>query len=172
MSEFEENTEVEEKINVEELINVGELRPHLKNVNLKVRCKSKYEEREGISRKTGESYRVTEALVGDHTGSILLTLWNTDIDRIDIDQIYLLTNVYTSIFRGSLHLNIGRYGTIELIDEDMPSEVNEENNLSNEIYAQPERHRPRYGGYNSYPNKPRRENWKSSWSNRRRKRRY
>ena len=142
MSEFEESTSIEESENVEEFIKVGGLRPQLKRINLKVKCVAKYEEREGFSRKTGENYRVTEVLVGDETGAILLTLWNESIDQMEVDGIYSLTNVYTSIFKGSLRLNIGRYGHLEAIDEEI-SDVDEENNLSNMVYAQPERRRPR-----------------------------
>ncbi len=110
--------------------------------------------------------------MGDKTGCILLTLWNEDIDKMENEKVYLLTNVYTSIFKGSLRLNVGRYGNMQAIDEEIPSEVNEDNNLSNEVYAQQLRRTPRYSGYRSYSDKPRRDNWKNNWSNRRHRRGY
>ena len=129
----------------EEYSVVEDLRPGLRSINIKVKCGSKAEEREVISRKTGETLRVTEALVGDATGCILLTLWNDDIDKAQTDHVYELGNVYTTVFRGSLRLNIGKYGSMEEIEgADDFGEINEENNLSDKVYEQ--QRRPRYGG--------------------------
>ncbi|MFX1453282.1 MAG: hypothetical protein ACFFCM_20780 [Promethearchaeota archaeon] len=131
---------------IKEFIIVDELKPGLRGINIKVRCNSKNEEREVISRKTGETFRIAEALVGDETASILLTLWNDDIDKVEIDHNYQLNNVYTSVFKGSLRLNIGKYGNLEAINEEELKEVNTENNLSNKEYAQPQQFRRDYRG--------------------------
>ncbi|NVM01000.1 MAG: single-stranded DNA-binding protein [Candidatus Helarchaeota archaeon] len=130
----------------EEFIIVDELKPGLRGINIKVRCNSKNEEREVISRKTGETFKVTEALVGDETASILLTLWNDDIDKVEIDKNLKLINVYTTVFKGSLRLNIGKYGSFEEISDEELNEVNTENNLSNREYEQPRKFRREYGG--------------------------
>ncbi|MHA1300347.1 MAG: single-stranded DNA-binding protein [Candidatus Helarchaeota archaeon] len=132
--------------NVEEFKIIDDLRPGLRAINIKIKCNSKNEEREVTSRKTGESLRVTEALVGDETGSIYLTLWNTDIDKMEIDHVYKLTNVYTTVFKGSLRLNIGKYGSFEELNDEEINDVNTENNLSDKIYDQPRRYRSS-GGY-------------------------
>ncbi len=138
----------------EEFKIVDELRPGLRGINIKVRCSSKNEEREVVSRKSGETLRVTEALVGDETGSILLTLWNDDIDKMEPDHIYQLSNAYTTIFKGSLRLNLGKYGTVKEIDESTPAEIKLENNLSDKVYEQERSYRPRYGGDRSYGGRP------------------
>nr|MDO8082033.1 single-stranded DNA-binding protein [Candidatus Freyarchaeota archaeon] len=130
----------------EEFKVVDELRPGLRRLNLKVRCNSKNEEREIVSRKTGETLRVTEALVRDETGSVLLTLWNDDIDKMQPDHVYQLSNAYTTVFKGSLRLNLGKYGSMEEINESTPAEVKLDNNLSNKVYEQERSFRPRYGG--------------------------
>jgi len=129
-----------------ELKKVEELRPGLRGINVKVRCKTKNEEKEVISKQTGETLRVTEALIGDGTGSILLTLWNDDIDKMQTDHVYKVSNAYTTVFKTSLRLNIGKYGAFEEIQEDEPAEVNEENNLSKKEYQQ----RPRSGFGNRF----------------------
>ena len=128
----------------EEFKVISDLEPSIRGVNIKVRCNSKIEEREVISKKTGETLRITEALVGDETGSILLTLWNDDIDKVEVEHVYQINNAYTTVFKGSLRLNTGKYGSIEEINEEGPAEVNIENNLSKIIYEQP-RFRPKYG---------------------------
>ncbi|MEM3704118.1 MAG: hypothetical protein QXX79_06875, partial [Candidatus Bathyarchaeia archaeon] len=40
---------------------------------------------------------------------------------------------------GSMRLNIGRYGTLEVAKEALASEVNTENNLSTKVYEQTRR---------------------------------
>ncbi|MHA1209043.1 MAG: single-stranded DNA-binding protein [Candidatus Freyarchaeota archaeon] len=134
---------------------VEDLRPGLKGINVKFKCESINDEREIVSRQTGETMRVTEALVGDSSGSVLLTLWNEDIDKMEIGHIYQLTNGYTTIFRGSLRLNAGRYGSIEEVEDAEEIEINTENNLSDKVYEQESRYRPRYGDSGSrYGSRP------------------
>jgi replication factor A1 len=130
----------------EEFKIVDELKPGLRRINLKVRCSSKNEERQVVSKKSGETLRVTEALVGDETGSVLLTLWNDDIDKMQPDYVYKLGNAYTTVFKGSLRLNLGQYGSMEEINESTPAEVKLDNNISNKVYEQERTFRPRYGG--------------------------
>nr|MDO8082902.1 single-stranded DNA-binding protein [Candidatus Freyarchaeota archaeon] len=125
---------------------VENLRPDLKSINVKFKVESLNDEREIVSRKTGETLRVTEALVGDSSRSILLTLWNEDIDKVETGHVYQLNNGYTTVFKGSLRLNIGRYDSLEEVEDSEEMDVNTENNLSNKVYEQERRFRPRYGG--------------------------
>ena len=127
----------------DETIHISDLEPRSREVNIKVKVVSKNEERSVVSRRDGSTNRVTEALVGDETGSILLTLWNEHIDQINVDDSIEIKNGYCNLFRGSMRLNIGRYGSFEGIEEKI--EVNTENNLSDKIYEQERRRRP-YGG--------------------------
>ncbi|MHA1144026.1 MAG: single-stranded DNA-binding protein [Candidatus Helarchaeota archaeon] len=126
---------------------VSELGPRMKNINVKAKCESINEVREVTSRGDGSTHRVTEAVIGDETGSILLTIWDDTIDRITIGNSYVVKNSYTSLFRGSLRLNLGRYGELEDSDEEIET-VNTENNLSDKVYESPRRFQrgPRPGG--------------------------
>lgn len=108
---------------------VAELRPFQKRVELIVKVVEKTEEREVTSRLDNTTHRVSEALVGDETGTILLTLWDDLIDKIEQDKVYKVTNGYTSLFKNTLRMNIGRYGTIEDSSEEI-GEVNTDNNVS------------------------------------------
>jgi replication factor A1 len=129
---------------------VENLRPGLKSVNVKFKCESINEEREIASRQTGDTNRVTEATVGDNSASILLTLWNDDIDKVKVGSVYKLNNGYTNIFKGSLRLNVGKYGSIEEVEDGESIEVNKEKNLSDKIYEQEQRFRPSYGSGSGY----------------------
>ncbi len=108
---------------------VESLRPYQKKVNLTVKAVNVNEPREVTSKLDDSKHSVTEALVGDDTGTILLTLWDDDISSVQPGQSYDIVNGFTSLFKQSIRLNIGRYG--ELKAAEVPIEaVNEANNLS------------------------------------------
>jgi replication factor A1 len=138
---------------VEEFITVEELTPNSRRVNLKVKVVSKNEEREVVSRKTGETLRVTEALVGDETGTVYLTLWNEDVDKVKVDQVIQVENGFVSLFKGFMRLNIGKYGTLKEIESEDFGEVNQDKNMSDQEYQTQQYQRPRFqrgpsrGGY-------------------------
>jgi replication factor A1 len=108
---------------------VEELRPFMKRVEIVVKAVEKNDVREVSSKLDNSTHHVTEVLVGDETGTILLTLWDDLIDKVEVDKTYEIKNGYTSLFKNSLRLNIGRYG--ELRESKQPiTEVKTDNNLS------------------------------------------
>ncbi|UCC33268.1 MAG: hypothetical protein JSW53_05740 [Candidatus Bathyarchaeota archaeon] len=117
----------------EEFMKVGDLKTYSRRVNVKVKILSKTEAREVTSRKSGSTFRVADALVGDETGCVLLNLWEDDIEKFDEGDVISIKNGYVNIFGGSMRLNIGRYGQAGKIEEDMP-EINAENNLSEKLF--------------------------------------
>ncbi len=118
------------------LLKVEELTTNSRGVNLIVKVVSKSEVREVISRRDNTRHRVVDALVGDETGSIYLSLWDEKIDDVEVGDTLRVDNGYVSLLRGSMRLNTGRYGSLEAIDESPIVEVNTENNLSKKIYRQ------------------------------------
>ena len=133
---------------------VGNLNPGSRSLNLTVKVISKNPVREVVSRSDGSSHRVTEALVGDETGTILLTLWDDTIESVSEGDVVNVNNGYVRLFRGSMRLNIGRFGSLEASEEDV-EEVNTANNMSDREYEQERRYTPYRrpydrGGYGGY----------------------
>jgi replication factor A1 len=62
-----------------EFVKVESLTPNSRQVNTVVKVVSKSPVRETISRRDGSVHKVTDALVGDETGAIYLTLWDDNI---------------------------------------------------------------------------------------------
>ncbi len=110
-------------------MNVEEMRPFLKKVNTTVKVLDRTEIREVTSRLDDSSHKVTEFLVGDSTGTILLTAWDKAIDEIELGKIYDVENGFTSLFKNSIRLNLGRFGKINSTETAIDS-VHRENNLS------------------------------------------
>ncbi len=128
-----------------ELVKIEDLTPSSRGVNIVVKVVSKGEARDVTGR--GGQHRVADALVGDETGCIYLTLWDENIDQINEEETISITNGYVNLFRGNMRLNIGRYGSFEVLGESTIEEVNTENNLSQKRYEQKRRYRPYQSGY-------------------------
>ncbi|NHJ14966.1 MAG: single-stranded DNA-binding protein [Candidatus Thorarchaeota archaeon] len=108
---------------------IAELRPGMKSVNVTFKVLSISEERSVESRKTGDTYRVVDALVGDSTGTILMPIWNETIETMEDGESYTLSNGYTGLFKGNLRLQLGKFGSIASADEPI-DEVNSEIDMS------------------------------------------
>jgi replication factor A1 len=113
----------------EKMRKVDSLKSRMRNLNVIVKIVSKGEAREITSRRDGKVHSVAEALVGDETGCVLLSLWEDQISEFDESDVVEIRNGYTSLFKGYLRLNIGRHGIAEKVDKEM-GQVNKENNLS------------------------------------------
>jgi len=109
---------------------IGELNQYSKQINVVVKVISKTDVREVVTRNDETKHKVCEALVADDTGAIYLTLWDDAVDKVQEDHILSVTNAYMNTFKGSMRMNIGRYGSFEVLEEAPWDEVNLENNLS------------------------------------------
>ena len=127
-------------------VKVSELTPDSKAVNVTVKVVSKGEVRNTTSGRDFTAHRVLDALVGDETGCIYLNLWDDNIEKVNEGGTLNIKNGYVNLFRGNMRLNIGRYGSFEIVAESKVKEVNTENNLSNKQYEQERRFGGRYGG--------------------------
>jgi replication factor A1 len=124
------------------MVKVGDLTQYSRSVNTVVKVISKTEPRDVTSRADQSAHKVCEALVADETGSVYMTLWDEKIDELEDDSVIRITNGYINLFRGSMRLNLGRYGSYEVLEEAPFEDVNLDNNLSSKVFEQ----RDRYGG--------------------------
>ena len=110
-------------------VKVSDLTPRHKHVNLRVKVVEIESPRTIVSRRDGSTHRVADAVVGDETGIIKMTLWDDMIDMVAVGDIIMLRNAYVTVFRGGMRLNVGKYGSLEVVGgEDI--EVLEENDMS------------------------------------------
>ena len=128
----------EEPSESEELVKIETLTPNSRGVNTIVKVVSKGE----VRSVTGRDYsvrRVADVLVGDETGCLYMTLWDEKIDAMNEGATLSVTNGYINLFRGNMRLNIGKYGSYEVVEDSPITEVNTENNLSDKRYEQERR---------------------------------
>ncbi len=78
----------------------------------------KNEPREFQSKWSGASGRVCDAIGKDDDGeSVNLTLWNEDIDRVEVDAKIKITNGWVSSFKNQLQVSTGKFGKLDILDE-------------------------------------------------------
>jgi replication factor A1 len=124
---------------------VGDLTPQSKAVNVTAKVVSKTEIREIPMGRDGSPHKVSDALIGDETGVVYLTLWDDNIEKVNEGDTVRVENGYVTLFKGNIRLNIGKYGKLEPASEPLNVEVNTENNVSSKTYEQ-ERRPFRSGG--------------------------
>ena len=106
---------------------VGELTPQSRAVNVTAKVVSKSEIRDIPMGRDGSPHKVCDALVGDETGSIYLTLWDDNIEKVNENDTIRIENGYVTLFKGNMRLNIGRYGKMTPAETPLEGEVNTEN---------------------------------------------
>ena len=93
-------------------MNIGELRDGAKRVDITATVVEKGNTREVQSRYKDETYKVASAVVADDSGNIKLTLWNEQIDQVQVGNKIRVENGYVTSFKGEIQLNVGKYGKL------------------------------------------------------------
>jgi len=84
----------------------------MKRVTVEANVVDKGEPRQVRSRYKDETYMVADVVVADETGSIKLTLWNEQIDQVEVGNKIKIENGYVTSFKGEIQLNVGKFGTM------------------------------------------------------------
>ena len=109
---------------------IKDLNQYSRGVSLIVKVDRKTETRTVTVRSDNSEHQVCEALIADDTGAVYVSLWDNQIEEIQPEMFLAIRNSYMNAFRGSMRLNLGRYGSFEILEEAPFEEVNLENNIS------------------------------------------
>ncbi|MEM3378500.1 MAG: OB-fold nucleic acid binding domain-containing protein [Candidatus Bathyarchaeia archaeon] len=94
---------------------ISELKNGMKRVNVEAKVVEKGTPRQVMSRYKDETYTVADAMIADETGSIKLTLWNEQIDQVNVNDTIRIENGYVTSFKGEIQLNVGKFGTLTVL---------------------------------------------------------
>ncbi|MHA2363118.1 MAG: single-stranded DNA-binding protein [Candidatus Hodarchaeales archaeon] len=121
-------------------VNIKELKPYHNRFNVAFKVISKGEEREVSNRNNpDETHRISDIIVADQTGSIIISAWDDDIDLLEEGKGFTLNNGFVNVFRDSMRLARGKFGNFE--ETDASFEVNTEVNRSDEVHERRQRRR-------------------------------
>ena len=91
---------------------VKELQPRMGKVELTGTITKKDEPR--TFDKFGKEGRVANAKIKDDTGEVTLTLWNEQVDQVNVGDKVTVHNGWVSEYRGELQLSTGKFGQLEV----------------------------------------------------------
>ena len=92
---------------------ISELEPRQSKIEIECEVVEKGEVKEFD--KFGKKIRLCNAKVKDESGEITLTLWNDEIDNVQVGDQIKIINGYCNEFQGEKQLTAGRFGKIEVL---------------------------------------------------------
>lgn len=95
-------------------VKISELRPGIGNVIISGEVTAKDEPREVVT-KYGKKVRVANAILKDDSGEITLSLWEDDVDKLNVGDKISIENGWISEFKGNLQVSIGKYGKLTML---------------------------------------------------------
>jgi len=95
---------------------ISEIRPEMTVVSIRARILS-IQMPHAVRSKSGKHLRVAEAILGDISGRIPLTLWQNQIYKVKVNQVLDIKNAYASQYLGITKLTLGRNGTLEVVED-------------------------------------------------------
>jgi replication factor A1 len=93
-------------------LDIKDLQDGMKRVSVEAQVVEKGDVREVKSKFKDETYRIVDAVVADETGSIKLTLWNEQIELVNVGDKIKIENGYVTSFKGETQLNVGKFGKL------------------------------------------------------------
>ena len=88
-----------------------ELKAGMRNVSVVAKVDSVGEPRT-VNLKSGGTNTVADAVVSDESGSIKLSLWGDDINKIQAGDRISVENGYINTFKGENSISVGRFGKL------------------------------------------------------------
>ncbi|MEW6748787.1 MAG: OB-fold nucleic acid binding domain-containing protein [Candidatus Micrarchaeota archaeon] len=94
-------------------MDISELKPGTGSVNIEAEVVSMDSERE--INKYGRKLRVANVTIKDDSGSIMLVLWNEQIDLVKAGNKIKIENGYVNEWQGTPQLTLGKFGKLTVL---------------------------------------------------------
>ncbi|HLC88605.1 MAG TPA: hypothetical protein VJG49_01080 [Candidatus Nanoarchaeia archaeon] len=96
---------------------IKDIQPKSGNIDVVLTIVSKDQPR--AFEKFGKSGRVCNAKAKDNSGEITLTLWNEQIDQIEIGDKVHISNGWCSEYKEEKQLSTGKFGKLEVVQKSL-----------------------------------------------------
>ena len=110
---------------------IDELTPRCPSINMTVKVLSLDEPKE-----VGEGKLVRESLIGDETGTVVMSFWGEECNEVNQDDVLSIEKGRVSLVGGSLRVSLGRDGSMSIV-ENGPENIRKDLNMSDIAYAPP-----------------------------------
>jgi len=96
------------------MVKISEVRPGVGNVTIEGEIVAKEEPRDVVS-KFGKRLRVCSATIQDDSGSMTLSLWNDDIEKVNVGDKVQIENGWVTEFKQQPQISAGKNGKITIM---------------------------------------------------------
>ena len=107
---------------------IEEVQANTGKIELQAKVISKDEPR--TFEKSGDEGKVCNIMIKDESGEIKMTLWNEQVELINIGDKIHLKNGWCSEFRGERQVSSGKFGQLDIVEK-----ATNNNDGSNEIFT-------------------------------------
>jgi replication factor A1 len=90
---------------------ISELKAGMRNVSVTGKIDSVGEART-VNLKSGGTNTVADAIISDESGSMKLSLWGDDINKIQAGDRVSIENGYINTFKGENSISVGKFGKL------------------------------------------------------------
>ncbi len=91
----------------------SEVKPGMRNVSLDLKVVEKGEPH-SFNTDKGKG-RVATAVCEDDSGKVKISLWNDEIEKIEVGDKIHIENGYSRLFKDEVHVSAGKYGELKVI---------------------------------------------------------
>ena len=98
-----------------QLLKINEIEPGMNGVSVEGRIIEKSDPR-NVNTRYGQR-SVADVTLEDETGTINLSLWEQQIDLVNVGDRVSIKGAYITEYRNEIQLNIPRSGTIEVVNK-------------------------------------------------------
>jgi len=88
---------------------ISELKTGMRNVSIVAKVDSVGEPRT-VNLRAGGTNTVADAVVSDESGTIKLSLWGDDVNKIQAGDKLSIENGYINTFKGENSISVGKFG--------------------------------------------------------------
>jgi replication factor A1 len=96
-------------------LHIKDIDAKVRSINLKAKVVGKSTPRYVFSR-FGDALTLSTATISDGTGSVRMSLWNAEIDKVSIGDTIQINDGRVKTFRGELQVSLGRKGRLQVIE--------------------------------------------------------
>ena len=93
----------------------SEIKPGMRNIDLDLKVVEK-EEPHSFQSDSGEG-RVSTTVCEDDSGKVKVSLWNEEIDKVEVGDRIRIEGGYSRLFKDEVHVSAGKYGELKVVDD-------------------------------------------------------
>ncbi len=97
-------------------VRIGDLREGMKKVNVIAEV-LQTSEASKVHTQFRDNALVTNAIIGDETGKVMLCLWDQQVNAVSMGDHIEVRNAHVASFKGEKQLRLGKNGTVTILEK-------------------------------------------------------